>query len=341
MLSEGYRARFSPAHLCDSTYSYINPGGKFLRSAVLLFSCGAVGGDEEKALSAAAGIELFHTWTLVHDDIIDRGAKRRGGPTVHEEFSKKAMDEFGLDEGPARHYGISMGILAGDTQHGWATSLFAELGTKYGINPFIVLYLIENLNAWVLNTLVAGEVLDIQYSRVQVESLSEGLIADMLWKKTGVLYEFAGRAGAMIGLDTADPDHELVKSISSFSSKCGMAFQLQDDILGIVGDEGMLGKPVGSDIREGKRTTIVYYAYQNASKSQKERLLEVLGNGGATEEVVEEAKDLLVRLGGVEQTWALARKYVEEALSYLQVVPESKYRGLLSTWAEYLINREF
>lgn len=341
LLAKGYRDRFFPEHLCDSVYSYINSGGKFLRSAVLLFSCGAAGGDEAKALPAAAGIELFHTWTLVHDDIIDRDTKRRGGPTVHEEFFRKAVESFGFDEELARHYGISIGILAGDAQHGWAISLFAELATKSGLDPSIVLYLIEHLDNYVLNTLVAGEVLDIQYSRVPVESLNEVLIMDMLWRKTGALYEFAGMAGTMIGLETNDPEYELIKGISSFSSKCGVAFQLQDDILGVIGDEELLGKPVGSDIREGKRTTVVYYAYQNASERQKRQLLRVLGNANATEEEVGEVKDLLVRLGGVEKTQALARRYVKEALSCLQVVPQSEYKELLFTWAEYLINREF
>ena len=89
----------------------------------------------------------------------------------------------------------------------------------------------------------------------------------MLWKKTGVLYEFSGKAGAMVGLNTADPEHEWVDAISNFAGKCGIAFQLQDDILGIMGDEETLGKPVGSDIREGKRTTIVYHSFKNANSS--------------------------------------------------------------------------
>ncbi|HID94746.1 MAG TPA: polyprenyl synthetase family protein [Candidatus Latescibacteria bacterium] len=340
LCSKRYRERFPLAHIHDSAYSYIESGGKSLRPAVLLFSCGALGGDEEKAMPAACGVEIFHTWTLVHDDIIDDDSKRRGKPTVHEEFSRRIVEESGLDEEAARHYGLSIGILAGDVQHGWATSLFTELATENGIRPEVALYLIDEMNNYVLNILVSGELLDIQYSKQSVDSLTEEAIVDMLWKKTGVLYEFAGRAGAMIGLNSCEPDHKAVKAISSFCSKCGTAFQLQDDILGIVGDEDKLGKPVGSDIREGKRTTIVYYAFENATQAQKRRLLEILGNKNASAEEITWAKELLLELGGVERTKALAERYITDAMVHLNDIPESTYKELLSTWAEYMINRE-
>ena len=137
--SDEYVQRFSQGHIQDSIYSYIDSGGKCLRPAVLFFSCGAVGGDETKALAGAAGIEVFHTWTLVHDDIIDRDDKRRGSPTVHKEFAARARSEFGLDEKTSEHYGTTVAIMTGDIQHGWAISLFTELSTRYGIDPAISL----------------------------------------------------------------------------------------------------------------------------------------------------------------------------------------------------------
>jgi len=339
--SSRFRKLFRPKHIRDSVYSYMKQGGKSLRPAVLLFSCGAVGGDEEKAIPAAAAVEVFHTWTMVHDDIIDRDSKRRGGPTVHEEFRERAVSELGYDEIEARHYGISIAMLAGDMQQGWAVSILSELSNQNGVDPRLTLYLINDSEMRVQSTLIEGQVLDIQYPKRSMDSLDQDQILDMLWKKTGVLYEFSGKAGAMLGLNTSDPDHWLVQAISSFASKCGIAFQLQDDILGVVGDEAMLGKPVGSDIREGKRTIILYHAFGNANDAQKNQLMSVFGNEQTSDDDVEQARKLLRDLGAIEYTKELARTYVKESLTHLSEVPPSKYKDLLSLWAEYMIEREF
>jgi geranylgeranyl diphosphate synthase, type I len=336
-----YGSRFGPADINTGVYSYMSMGGKSLRPAVLLFSCGAVGGDIHRALPAAAAVEVFHTWTLVHDDIIDRDGKRRGDPTVHERFRSKALEDYGYDDAEARHYGLSVGILAGDLQQGWSTSLLCELYHKQGVNPAAVLHIIRDLASNVQSTLIEGEMLDIIYSKRPIASLNENLIIDMLWKKTGVLYEFAGRAGAMIGLGTEDVSHGLVQSLSAFASQCGTAFQLQDDILGVVGDEQLLGKPVGSDIREGKRTTIVQYALEQATAAQKAELLGILGNEQASGKEIGRVVDLLRDLGGVQRTQRLAKSYIEKALGHLKGIPESMYKDLLCAWADFMINRQF
>ncbi|MBM3324404.1 MAG: polyprenyl synthetase family protein [Calditrichaeota bacterium] len=343
VLSEPYVRRFAPEDMKEAVTAYFRSGGKRLRPAVLLFACGAVGGDESKAISAAAAVEIFHTWTLVHDDIIDRDALRRGQPTVHEQFYKKSLENgrFGKDVAGARHYGISVAILAGDVQHGWGISLMTELSTRYGISPEVTLKLIDTLDTYVLTTLVEGELLDVQQSKMPIEALSEADIEDMLWKKTGALYEFCGAAGAAIGLNSADFSHPLVKAISGFTSACGAAFQLQDDILGILGDEKRLGKPVGSDIREGKRTLIVCSAYRKASPAQRELMNRILGNKDASMEEISEVTALLVDLGGVEYTKERAKVYLQKALPYLEKVPPSFYRDLLADWAQLMTQREF
>ncbi len=145
----------------------------------------------------------------------------------------------------------------------------------------------------------------------------------------------------MVGLETADRDHEWVRAISSFTGKCGTAFQLQDDILGIVGDERQLGKPVGSDIREGKKTMVVLYAFQAADPEQKAQLKAVLGHRGATDVQIERTKALLEELGGIERTSVLAHEYVEEALHDLDGMPPSSCRDLLEKWAAFVIERNF
>ncbi len=338
--SDRQRKRFHGKDVHDSVYLYLDgKRGKSLRPAVLLFSCGAAGGNEEIALPAAAAIEIFHTWTLVHDDVIDRDSMRRGGYTVHEEFRRRAV-ELGYDSDAAARYGSSIAILAGDVQQGWSVSLLSALEGR-GVDPTVVLHLIRMMETDVVLALLSGQTLDVQYSRAPIESLSEDAILEMLWKKTGALYEFSGKMGAMIGLNTKDEENELVHSISQFTGRCGTAFQLQDDILGVAGDTKKLGKVVGSDIKEGKRTLIIYHAFTNADSAQKRRLSETLGNEGASDAEVGEVVDILADLGSIEYVSALADRHIGEAKSYIDQIPQSGYRDLLLMWAEYMVKRDF
>lgn len=343
VLSDTYVQRFAPEDMQEAVTIYFRSGGKRLRPAVLLFACGAVGGDESKAISAAAAVEIFHTWTLVHDDIIDRDALRRGQPTVHEYFYQKSLrnDHLRSNRAEARHYGVSVAILAGDVQHGWGISLMTELTTRYGIDPMVTLALIDTLDTYVLTTLVDGELLDVQQSKMPIEELSEADIEEMQWKKTGALYDFCGKAGAAIGLNTSDFSHPLIEAISNFTSACGAAFQLQDDILGILGNEKLLGKPIGSDIREGKRTLIVRSAYRKATTEQRKFINRILGNENATPDEIAEITSLLVDLGGVETAKERAKVYLQKAERYLEKVPPSSYRELLADWAKLMTEREF
>ena len=336
-----YADLFEPSHIKSAVYSYIKYGGKSLRSVVLLLSCGAVGGDERVALPAAAAVEVYHTWTLVHDDIIDRDDKRRGIPTIHTEYADLARKEMGHEEAEAAHYGLTIALLTGDLQQAWPIFLFAEVAQKHNVDANLVLALLSDLTSRLAPTLIAGETLDVQFSKQPFDAIPEDLILDMLWKKTGALYEFAGQAGAAIGLGDATLKHSAVRNIAAFCGRCGTAFQLQDDILGIVGDESQLGKPVGSDIREGKKTTIILKAFKEATSAQRATLERILGNPDATEADIQTATNLLRDLGGIAYTQNLAQKYLDDALPCLDDLPPSDYKNLLRQWAEYLVEREF
>jgi len=335
--------KLQPDDLQSAITDYIEYGGKMLRPGVLLFSCGAVGGDEDQALPAAAAIELFHTWTLVHDDIIDMDEKRRGQDALHIKYYKNAQQNqaFQLSDEQARHYGQSISILAGDTQHGMAISALTDLFYSKHLAPEVVLLIIRELDTYVLNTLVTGETLDVFYAKGKMDDLTEAQITAMLWGKTGALYEFSGRAGALIGLKTANREHPQVQAIASFTSKCGIAFQLLDDVLGLVGDEKKLGKPIGSDIREGKKTIILYHTLNRANPQQKAKILKILGSPEMTESEFLEVLALIQELGGIRICKQMADDYLTEALHSLEVIPDSKYKRLLQSWANYLIQREF
>ena len=339
--SEEFKDWFYPAHIKEAVYSYVNRAGKRLRPAVLLLACGAVGGTEEEAIPAAAAVEMFHTWTLVHDDLIDNDEKRRGDWTVHARSSMIAKQQMNYTENQAKDYGRDIAILAGDVQQGWAVSLLCDLSLKGNVKPEVTLTLIRMLESYVLNTLVSGETLDIQFAKQPIESFDPEQIIEMLWRKTGALYEYCAKAGAMIGLNAADTSEKKVEALSNFTSRCGTAFQLQDDILGIIGDEKQLGKPVGSDIREGKRTTIIYYAFKNTSPQQKAKLESVLGNQEATKEEIDEITLLLMQLGGISETKRMAQQIIQEARPELDVLSDSHYKELLLAWADFMISRDF
>ncbi|OQX90089.1 MAG: hypothetical protein B6D57_04965 [Candidatus Coatesbacteria bacterium 4484_99] len=336
IFDRGFHRRFSPNHLNIAVYSYFKQGGKALRPAVLLFACGAVGGDEEMALPAAAALEAYHTWTLVHDDIIDQDNRRRGGPTVHALFKEVGEKELNFDPDEAKHYGISMGILAGDIQHAWAVSLLCKMA-KSGVNEGLVLELIDKLESDVLPSLLEGETLDIQLSSVPLSTLTEASILRMLWKKTGVLYRFAGWAGAIIGGGTI----EEVAGISSFCSRCGLAFQLVDDILGLVGDEDVLGKPVGSDIREGKKTIPILFTYKNSGKEDRDFIEMVLGNNRVDEGKVKQLVEMVRVSGGIDYTDSLARRLVSGAREKLNVLRYSRYKKYFELLSEFIVSRDY
>ena len=340
LMAERFVERFRPTHIRDAVYSYVKGGGKSLRPAVAMLACGALGGDESQALPVAAAIEIYHTWTLVHDDVIDRDDRRRGMPTVHRDFARRAAAEFHWGAADAEHYGRTIAILAGDVQQAWSWSLLFEAHLQYGVSALVILQLAQDLASRVTPLLVEGETLDVQYSGTALE-LREERIIDMLWKKTGVLYEFAGRAGAAIALDDARADRDVSRAIACFCGLCGTAFQIQDDILGVIGDAEQLGKPVGSDIREGKSTLLTLKALELADERQRQVILRALGNAQARAADIEAVANLLRELGVIQYAREISHRYVDEALIHLGALPRSDNHALLAQWAEYLVEREF
>lgn len=340
LLKHHFKDLFKPKDILEGAYSYPSSMGKALRPSILLFSCGAAGGHEKEAIPAASAVEMYHTWTLVHDDIIDNDDLRRGKPTVHNQFYNIAKKR-GYSEKDAENYGKNIAILVGDIQHAWSVSLFTDLYSKYKFDPALVLELIGGLEKTVSPLLIEGETLDIQYERKEISRLSKEKIIDMSAKKTGELYSYSAKIGTMIGLKKADENHPLVRAISSFCFNCGVAFQLQDDILGLISEEKKFGKPIGSDIREGKRTTIVWYAYKNASSEEKKKLIRLIGNKKATKEEIRQAINLLTYLNGIKETEKLALSYIAKAKKYLKEIPNSPYKKILEAWANFMVKREF
>jgi geranylgeranyl diphosphate synthase type I len=161
----------------------------------------------------------------------------------------------------------------------------------------------------------------------------------MLAQKTASLYRFAAQAGAMIGRGRPDFDDEAVTALGEFAFRTGIAFQLHDDILGLLGKGADLGKPVGSDLREGKRTAIIRYAWDCAGDAERGLLAAVLGNPTATAEATAEVTALLDRVGAIDYARELADGHYQAGLAQLDRLPAGPYRDLLRALAQAMVKR--
>lgn len=214
-----------PRTLKEPIRYFLESTGKKVRPLLALFSCRFLNGETDCALPAAVGIELFHDFTLIHDDIMDRDDFRRGRPTIHKLW----------DEGAA--------ILVGDALIGMAyTSLLKSRSTRL---PEVVNHFSE-----ALIKVCEGQALDKEFEERPRVSLDEYL--DMIAKKTAWLFQLSCQIGGILG----NGDDHQVNRLMDFGFNVGMAFQIQDDLLDFVADESKLGKAVGSDWKMDKKTFI-------------------------------------------------------------------------------------
>jgi geranylgeranyl diphosphate synthase type I len=297
-----------------------------------------VGGDERQAIPAAAAVEIYHIWTLVHDDIIDRDATRRGHPTVHAEYGRRAREERSLNGSEAAHYGTAVAILSGDLQQSWAYALLTDLAAR-GVDSETVLKLIRRMAMELTPQLLEGEMLDVQFSHAAAAALTEEDVIAMLSKKTAALTQYAAWAGATIGMAGREDIGRLADKLGEFAYLCGTAFQMQDDILGLIADESLLGKPVGSGLREGKRTLVLYRALANASPAAREQLESVVGRADATADEIRSALDVVHDTRAIEQISQVANQYVTQAIELLGHLPKTPYRDMLEQFAAFVLAR--
>lgn len=328
------RPAFAPEELLQAVLAYPRAGGKMLRPALLTWSCEALGGDRAAALRAGVAVELYHTYTLVHDDVIDRDPVRRGQPSVHALMARVGQEAFGLrDEAP--HYGLSMAILAGDCLQTWSIDLLASLETL-GVPPELVIRLIRRMQGMTGPAIVEGEVRDIQLPFLPVDEVTEAMILRVILTKTSALFAYCGWAGGVLACGAEDAR---AHALERFAEHAGVAFQLQDDVLGLIADAATLGKPVGSDLREGKRTLIIALGWARANDAERAQLADVLGNPHAMPDALAGATALLERLGAIDDTRTLATRYLDDALQCLHQIPDNRAKDLLFAFAEIMLSR--
>ena len=337
LAKEHFALQIQPDYLAKAVRAYPERGGKRLRPALTYWFCGMVGGDPARADRAALAVELFHNWTLIHDDIIDDDDVRRGGPSCHVMLASAASQVGITDPVAVRRFGHSMGILAGDILHGWSLNALSR-SRGDGVPADVVDALTARLCGWVTPQLISGEALDVEFENR--DDLGRDEIENMLLMKTGVLLQYAAEAGVMIGNSTPDWGEALVRRAGHFAATAGMAFQIQDDVLGVFGDSARLGKPVGSDLREGKRTLLLVTALERSVGDDQDLLRAVLrGHAPATGDI-EEIRRIMVDCGALAVAQERARSLIADAHGALDDFPAGEHRDILHGWLDYLVERD-
>ncbi len=284
-------------------------GGKRLRPVMALITCDMVGGDSTKAIPFATALETIHNFTLVHDDVMDDDDLRHGVDACHT------------------IYGLSTAILAGDTLFAYAF----EMITDSDIEDFIKADLVKNV-AYVVRKIAEGQQMDINFEEEETVDTNEYL--EMIRLKTSILFGAAAYGGAKIGGTTEEEAREL----EQMATNVGLGFQIWDDYLDATASEEILGKPSGSDIRQGKRTLLVIEALNRANESDRNKLIKILDSKN-TDEDVKEAVKIMEKCGALEECHKQANGYLEGARKILSKYPENEARGLFEELLEYMVTR--
>jgi len=337
---DDYPAGIEPPFLRTAVRDYPMRGGKRLRPALLLWSCGLLDGDSATAKYAAAAVEIYHNWTLVHDDIIDNDDLRRGRPSCHCQLAEHARQKLGLSGNQAEEFGRDFALLAGDLQQGWAISLLLR-STELGVSPELIIYLAKRLQQLVNRQVISGEALDIEFCFHPWEKLTPEQIEAMIAMKTSAILRFSAETGALIALGSADfADDDRIRKVAEAMVKAGIAFQLTDDWLGIFGKSEKLGKPIGSDLVERKPTLLLLHTWQRLEPEQKKQLQKLIGKVDISQEEINVVKHLIRDSGAEDIILKRAKNLCIKAEELLQSYPDNQYRQLLLNWIDLLINRD-
>jgi geranylgeranyl diphosphate synthase type II len=300
-----------PVELYEPVKYILSLGGKRMRPALLLMACDMFGGDVEAALFPALAIEVFHNFTLVHDDIMDNAPLRRGKATVHERWGQNA------------------GILSGDVMLVLAYQLMMKVEDR------LLRTVLDVFNQTAVGV-CEGQQLDMDFEKRQTVHIDEYL--EMIRLKTSVLLGGALKIGALIGgADLADAE-----LLYSFGEHLGIAFQLQDDILDVYGDPDKFGKQVGGDIISNKKTYLLIKALELAKVAQASELndwinLKDFDSGEKVNAITELYNQLNVRQHAENEMEAHAEKAFK-ALDQINLPAEQKQ--YLRYFADGLLVRE-
>ena len=295
--------------------SYLREGGgKRLRPALLLLSAGAAGYRGPSAIRMGAVVEMIHSATLVHDDVIDGAQTRRGRPSTNAKW------------------GNHMSVLGGD----WLYMQSFELALRE--RNFAVLDILIGLT----QNMVEGELL--QLTRLGRMDLTEADATELAFRKTACLFSGCARLGAVLGKQPKD----LEEAMAAYGRNAGLAFQLVDDLLDFTASPEELGKPVLSDLKEGKVTLPLIFALEaeagsatNGHAGEGRRLVaKVLEERGFVSVRPEQITKLVKDTGALRRASELARDYVSRSKAALEELPDSEYRRALLAVPDFILDRK-
>ncbi|MEX1994258.1 MAG: octaprenyl diphosphate synthase [Steroidobacteraceae bacterium] len=282
----------------------VDAGGKRLRPLLVVLAARAAGATDSAHIPAAALIEFIHTATLLHDDVVDDSAKRRGRDTANEAFGNPAS------------------VLVGDFLYSRAFQMMAALDS-----PALI-----RVMADATNTIAAGEVL--QLMNAGDPDTTEIRYMEVIYRKTARLFEAGAQIAAIVA--RAPPDIEM--ALARYGRHLGIAFQLVDDALDYRGDAEELGKNLGDDLAEGKPTLPLIHALRHAGAEDTAMIRSAIEQGGTEEQGPIRA--VVESTGGLDYTARLAENEAQRAIDVLGEIPESPFRDALAALARFAVTRK-
>jgi geranylgeranyl diphosphate synthase type I len=303
--------------LYDIQRQFLEGGGKRWRPTLSMLVHASLGGSAETVLPFAAGVELVHNFSLIHDDIEDGDRSRRGKPTLWV------------------LHGEAKAINIGDNMLNKAYEATTNLYDR-GVSAEKTLWCIRILcKAAVI--LSEGQAMEMNF--LERWDVTEEEYIEMVWRKTGVLVSSAVAGGAYL----ADAEDSIVEAMMDYGRLIGPAFQIIDDVLNLSGDYDSYQKEIGGDIREGKKTLMVIHLLQNESESERERTKEILAKPRTktTREDCRYVLELMDSYESIEYARDIANKRIDGALEKLLSLPDSRERNMLKQLTNFLVNRDY
>jgi octaprenyl-diphosphate synthase len=280
-------------------------GGKRLRPALLLLSCKLMNYTGQGAIKLGAVVEIIHTATLVHDDIIDEAQTRRGRPAANTQW------------------GNAKCVLAGD----WLYMQAFKIA-------------VQERNFQILDTLIDLTQAMVEGELLQIERLGKAITMDehfeLIYRKTACLFSVCMKLGGILAGASEGEQNRL----ADYGRNLGMAFQIVDDVLDLTASEEVLGKPVASDLREGKATMAVLHALEHCTPAERTTIESVLSNGGFNGITPSDIVDILNRHGSIDAAYARAVEFSNKAREAICTFPDSHIKRVLLWVPEFVVQRE-
>ena len=297
--------------------------GKGLRPAICLLICEAFGGDPQKAINTAAALELLQNWALIHDDIEDGSDLRRGEPCLHQK------------------YGIPIAINVGDGLH---CKMWEMLNRNAALLGYELAFEIASEFAQLSNRIVEGQHIELSWVENNRWDLMEADYWMMCVKKTASYTCITPcRLGALIAGSSRDELDQFVE----IGINLGVAFQIQDDVLNLIGEEKLYGKEIGGDIGEGKRTLILIHLLNSCSRTDRNRVIEIISQERTEKhrDEIKEVIDLMKRYGSLQYAQQRAKTLAQKAYTQFNetfgYLPRSEAKDNFLHLIHFLIEREY